>query len=74
MTSHTDISRDVQKGIEKSNQHEREAREDAAPTENERATRFDGNPQPQGDTKGGTFKPRDDTPAVLPKREGPKNG
>ena len=39
-------------------------------TENDRATRYDGNPNPEGDDDGGLFKPPDSTPSVLPVREG----
>lgn len=36
-----------------------------------RSNQFDGNPTPAGDDSG-LFKPKDDTPAVLEKRSGPK--
>ena len=39
-----------------------------------KATQFDGNPQPgKADTSPTGLKPRDDTPAKLQKREGPRN-
>jgi len=39
-----------------------------------KATQFDGNPQPgQADVSPTGLKPRDDTPATLKKREGPRN-
>jgi len=38
-----------------------------------KATQFDGNPAPQpSDEDSSGLKPRDDTPAVLEKRDGPK--
>ena len=39
-----------------------------------KATQFDGDPQPgQADVSPTGLKPRDDTPATLEKREGPRN-
>ncbi|SAH91447.1 Uncharacterised protein [Bordetella ansorpii] len=39
----------------------------------EKATQFDGNPNPGTDDSPRLFKPRDDTPAFLKKKSGPKN-
>lgn len=36
----------------------------------EKATQFDGNPNPKG-TPENTFKPQDDTPTILDKKQGP---
>ena len=39
-----------------------------------KATQFDGSPQPdKAETSPTGLKPRDDTPAKLQKREGPRN-
>ena len=38
-----------------------------------KATQFDGSPNPEPDKSPYWFKPHDDTPAILPKRRGPKN-
>lgn len=65
MPSQSDIARDNQKGLEKSNKKEAETRH---PTEDDRATRFDGDPNPEG-VEGGVFKPRDDTPFIIKKRD-----
>lgn len=70
----SDIGDDVQKGIRKANEHDGadHARQDKLDSPEGKATQFDGNPNPQGaDT--GLSKPRDDTPAVLRKRSGPRN-
>lgn len=69
-TSQVDIAGDVQQGISEAN-----ARNDDAPSKPTRtkATEFDGSPKPEpGDDN--VFKPTDDTPAILPKRSGPKDG
>lgn len=42
-------------------------------TPQEKATQFDGNPNPAEDNDSGIFKPKDDTPARLRTKEGPKN-
>lgn len=65
MPSQSDIAQDNQKAIEKIN--ERQAEENKS-TEKERATRFDGNPNVEGIEKG-TFRPKDDTPFIIKKRD-----
>ena len=70
--SQTDIAVRVQKDLkEASGEHE-----DTSPSSpvRHKATQFDGAPNPRGDKESGVFKPADDTPAVLPKRSGPKSG
>lgn len=67
MKSQSDIARENQAGLEKINKR---LQDKARPNEDERATRFDGDPQPKD--AGGTFKPKDDTPWHLEKRETPK--
>jgi len=52
----------------------REAQETLPDSPEFKATQFDGNPSPQADDPGGTFHPPDDTPTVLPRRRGPRNG
>ena len=64
MPSQSDIARDNQKGIEKANDR---LKEQSQKTEDDKATRFDGNPNP--DSAGSVLKPKDDTPFVIPKRE-----
>ncbi len=61
-----DIGDRVQKDLAKASDERRE-RESSAPG---KATQFDGNPNPEKDDEGGVFSPRDDTPAVLPKKGG----
>lgn len=63
-----DIADRVQQGIGKANDRERGG--DVA--SGGKSGAFDGNPAPERDTEGGVFKPADDTPAVLPKKSGPK--
>ncbi|MVW71676.1 hypothetical protein [Bordetella sp. 15P40C-2] len=68
--SQVDIAADVQKGLGDSNKHNDDA--PSKPTRS-KATEFDGSPKPEpGDDN--VFKPTDDTPSILPKRSGPKNG
>ncbi|ANN70603.1 hypothetical protein ACL598_03060 [Bordetella bronchialis] len=64
--SQVDIANDVQEGLGNAND-ERKRRET---TVGGKATQFDGNPNPETDDEGGVFSPPDDTPAVLPKKEG----
>ena len=66
MKSQSDIARENQEGIEKANK-----RKSVKPggTEDDRATRFDGDPNPE--SAGGVLKPRDDTPLRIKKREQP---
>ncbi|AOB32714.1 hypothetical protein AKI39_21160 [Bordetella sp. H567] len=64
--SQVDIANDVQDGLRESNESSR--RRDT--TAGKKATQFDGNPNPESDDEGGVFSPPDDTPAVLPKKEG----
>lgn len=66
MKSQSDIALENQKGIEKAN---RRQDAEAGKTEDEQATRFDGNPR-QNDA-GGILKPKDDTPLHIEKREQP---
>lgn len=58
------------KGLDKS-EHEKEANKREAErdqrNEDDRATRFDGDPNVEG--VGGMFKPQDDTPAFIKKRD-----
>jgi len=66
--SQSDIAADVQKGLHKANENRQRS---STPTEEEhKATQFDGNPNPQGDTRSGVFKPNDDTPSRLKKKPG----
>jgi|SRR5690606_22127830 len=78
-TPQSDIGDEVQKGIRHANQHD--GRDGSRPSQaggldspEGKATQFDGNPNPQGDDESGVLKPRDDTPAVLRKRSGPRSG
>lgn len=72
-----DIAHDVQKGLGKANSKDDPAHggqpRPALNTPDEKATQFDGNPNPAADPPGGLFKPRDDTPAILEKKSGPRN-
>ncbi|GAB1578586.1 hypothetical protein [Bordetella petrii] len=78
-TPQPDIGDDVQKGIRHANQRDepdaaRPPQAGGLDSPEGKATQFDGNPNPQGDDESGVLKPRDDTPAVLRKRSGPRNG
>lgn len=66
------IAHRTQEGLDKANARGDDAR---PPLDNPegKATRFDGNPNPQGDDPPQLLKPRDDTPAVLEKKSGPRN-
>ncbi|MCZ8392085.1 hypothetical protein [Achromobacter xylosoxidans] len=66
-----DISARVQEGLKKANQ--RRASGERPSTTGHKATQFDGSPNPRPDADDNTLKPADDTPAVLPRRSGPKN-
>lgn len=66
-----DISTRVQEGLKKANQR-RPSGERTLPT-GHKATQFDGSPNPRADEDDDMLKPADDTPAVLPRRSGPKN-
>jgi len=57
----------------RSGQPRREAEERLPDSPEFKATQFDGDPSPQADDPGGTFSPPDETPAVLEKRQGPRN-
>lgn len=50
--------------------HDQSKRDDA---KNSKATKFDGNPNPEGAERD-AFKPKDDTPAFLEKKDGPRTG
>lgn len=50
--------------------HDPSKRDDA---EHSKATKFDGNPNPEGAERD-TLKPKDDTPAFLEKKTGPRTG
>ncbi len=65
MKSQSDIALENQKGIEKANERQKNGSE---ATENDKATQFDGNPNPQsaGDD---VLKPEDDTPLFIKKQE-----
>ncbi|HZH57158.1 hypothetical protein [Yanghanlia caeni] len=65
MPSQSDIARDTQKGLEEANRKEAERTQR---NEDDRATQFDGDPNAQG-IEGGLFKPQDDTPLIIRKRE-----
>ncbi|QDJ53039.1 hypothetical protein [Bordetella hinzii] len=58
----TDIATDIQQEAKKA----RPGRKPPA----EPATQFDGSPQPRTERETGWFKPKDDTPAVLPTKKG----
>ncbi|MDM9558663.1 hypothetical protein [Bordetella petrii] len=78
-TPQSDIGDEVQKGIRHANQHDgqdgsRPSQAGGLDSPEGKATQFDGNPNPQGDDESGVLKPRDDTPAVLRKRSGPRSG
>ncbi len=45
---------------------------DVSAPENSKATEFDGSPAPEG-APDGPLGPKDDTPAILKKKEGPRN-
>jgi len=66
MKSQSDIAQENQKGIEKANKRQAD---DPRETESERATRFDGDPNPV--SAGGALKPKDDTPFRIKKRRDP---
>lgn len=66
MKSQSDIALENQKGIEKANKRQDA---EAATTENERSTRFDGSSEQK--SAGGILKPKDDTPMRIEKREQP---
>lgn len=65
-----DIANRVQKGIQDANDSGDRSSVDS---DKPKATQFDGSPRSQP-AEDGTFGPADDTPAVLPKRSGPKAG
>ena len=65
MRSQGDIALENQKATEKANERQADT---ARKTEDERATRYDGNPS-GNDAAGGVLKPKDDTPWHLEKRE-----
>lgn len=77
--SQVDIGQDVQKRLRKeheTSQHGDESSHprDVVPDSPEfKATRFDGSPNPVPDSDDGILHPRDDTPAVLEKRKGPRD-
>lgn len=64
--SQVDIASEVQGGLRQAN----DTRQRGEKTAGRKATQFDGNPNPERDDEGGVFSPRDDTPAVLPTKEG----
>ncbi|CAM3487977.1 MARCKS-like protein [Bordetella sputigena] len=64
--SQVDIANDVQDKLHKG----KDADQQRQTTVGQKATQFDGNPNPESDDEGGVFSPPDDTPAVLPKKEG----
>ncbi|OZI66871.1 hypothetical protein [Bordetella genomosp. 11] len=64
--SQVDIANDVQDGLRES----KDKAKGRGPTVGGKATQFDGNPNPERDGEGGVFSPPDDTPSVLPKKEG----
>ncbi|MGE4335915.1 MAG: hypothetical protein AB7E55_08075 [Pigmentiphaga sp.] len=66
MASQNDIARDTSK--EESSKDRTRSRDDRAGTDEHRATRFDGNPNPSA-ADSDLLKPRDDTPFILEKRE-----
>lgn len=66
-----DIAFDVQRGLEKANNKSESDRQ--TPPDGHKATEFDGSPNPRADEGARVFKPADDTPAVMPTRQGPKN-
>lgn len=72
-----DIGHDVQKGLGKANSKDDPAHGGPPRPEldspEEKATQFDGNPNPGTDAPPRLFKPRDDTPAILEKKSGPRN-
>lgn len=57
------------------NEHDRPSHDENKRSEAEasKATQFDGSPNPQGAERE-AFKPKDDTPAVLDKKSGPRTG
>lgn len=69
MASQNDIATDVQKGIQKANK--RDDKTAGTPNPEHKATQFDGNPDPGAGAgaPGGAFKPKDDTPTVVPKKK-----
>lgn len=77
--SQSDIGQDT--GLGQANARENRAVSPGQPGEprapldspEEKATQFDGNPNPGTEESGDLFKPRDDTPAILEKKSGPKN-
>jgi len=64
--SQEDIAARVQAGVASANE---ERKENAPPAEH-RATQFDGSPNPEG-ADDDIIHPRDDTPYILPTKEGP---
>lgn len=69
--SQADIARRVQEDLKEVNKQS----QDRTPskTGDQKATQFDGSPKPKPDPSPNWFKPKDDAPAILPKRHGPKN-
>jgi len=67
MKSQSDIAKENQDGIKKANKALEKA---SSTTDTDRATRFDGSGDPGN--AGGTFRPRDDTPFSLKKRDDSK--
>lgn len=64
MKSQSDIAQENQEGLEKANKRDAKQR---APTDDQKATRFDGSSEQKH--AGGVFKLKDDTPWRLEKRE-----
>ncbi|WP_459617525.1 hypothetical protein [Bordetella sp. 2513F-2] len=70
-TSQSDVAADTHGNREHPPTPEDRRAEPPAP--GTRATQFDGNPAPQKDDPGHTLKPRDDTPGILEKKQGPRD-
>lgn len=69
--SQVDIAGRVQEDLKEVNERGK-GKERRRPVDH-KATQFDGSPNPEPDKSPYLFKPHDDTPAILPKRLGPKN-
>ncbi|WP_116521813.1 hypothetical protein [Achromobacter insuavis] len=66
-----DVASRVQEGLKEANKGSRT--DSRTPPTGHKATQFDGSPNPRADEDTEVLKPADDTPAVMPKRRGPKN-
>lgn len=77
--SQVDIAGDVQRRLHQEHETRHEGDEDAHPRDTVpdnaefKATQFDGNPNPTPAKGGGVLHPKDDTPAKLETREGPRD-